>query len=539
MPSSSYAGFDAAYRSAIEQGHSRSDSIRYASRIYLEYVCNSLHTQISAGRRDRLITEALKTYDSYRYKGRSHALSYTAAKAEIKAAIEVRVREYDCEHRYERPGGRYERRTGGGGGGLDDMDDVYDALPRSSRGAGGQRKCSSHSSAGMFDDSDNDVPRRGGQYGEYRHPSGGVPTYSDGTPLPPGFVGVAPTGTFPDGLSDEDDSSPRRSGRGHRSYSTREFRPSGGGSAGSYGTEKPDYFSSGHSKPSRPSYGSSSRPSYGASSRGYNTRECRPSGSSSFGSSSYANYDGDDGVPLHSGAGKYRHPSGRPTYSDGTPLPPGFVGVAPSGTSSDDMDDEFPHSSGSSRHGYNTREYRPSGASFGFGQGSGSESFTSTTSSSSSPPPRRPSYRHQQSSSDRASASGGGGFRPSAHAQRRPSTDSHYDLSDSDSGSPPRGGQSRYQRSHSHSSSYHNPDNGIKPPTCFYKVLGLQRGASAAEIKTAYRKMSMKYHPDRAVGADKSRATQKMAEINQANDVLGDEAMRWYYDMTGCVKPSG
>lgn len=82
-------------------------------------------------------------------------------------------------------------------------------------------------------------------------------------------------------------------------------------------------------------------------------------------------------------------------------------------------------------------------------------------------------------------------------------------------------------------------DNGIRPPTCFYTVLDIPRLASDAEIKKAYRKMSMRYHPDRAVGLglDRATATAKMAEVNQANDVLTDEVKRRHYDLTGCVKP--
>jgi DnaJ-class molecular chaperone len=69
---------------------------------------------------------------------------------------------------------------------------------------------------------------------------------------------------------------------------------------------------------------------------------------------------------------------------------------------------------------------------------------------------------------------------------------------------------------------------------CFYTVLGITRSATADEINKAYRKMSLKHHPDRApVGAGKTAATNKMAEINQANDVLSDPEAKAYYDRTG------
>jgi curved DNA-binding protein CbpA len=56
------------------------------------------------------------------------------------------------------------------------------------------------------------------------------------------------------------------------------------------------------------------------------------------------------------------------------------------------------------------------------------------------------------------------------------------------------------------------------------------------EIRTAYRKLSLKHHPDRVGEAEKGKATVKMAEINQAYDVLGNEEGRRYYDVPGRVK---
>ena len=54
----------------------------------------------------------------------------------------------------------------------------------------------------------------------------------------------------------------------------------------------------------------------------------------------------------------------------------------------------------------------------------------------------------------------------------------------------------------------------------YYEVLGLKKGASDSEIKKAFRKMAMKYHPDKNPG-DKS-AEEKFKEINEAYAVLSD-----------------
>jgi curved DNA-binding protein CbpA len=71
--------------------------------------------------------------------------------------------------------------------------------------------------------------------------------------------------------------------------------------------------------------------------------------------------------------------------------------------------------------------------------------------------------------------------------------------------------------------------------TCYYIILGISPLASADDIRKAYRKLSMKHHPDRVMSANKAKATDKMAEINQANDVLSDAKKRMYYDQTGCI----
>jgi DnaJ-class molecular chaperone len=61
-----------------------------------------------------------------------------------------------------------------------------------------------------------------------------------------------------------------------------------------------------------------------------------------------------------------------------------------------------------------------------------------------------------------------------------------------------------------------------------YEVLGVQRGASAAAIKSAYRKLAKKHHPDSNKNDPKSAA--RFSEINTANEILGDEDKRKQFD---------
>lgn len=64
----------------------------------------------------------------------------------------------------------------------------------------------------------------------------------------------------------------------------------------------------------------------------------------------------------------------------------------------------------------------------------------------------------------------------------------------------------------------------------YYKALGIQSGANEDEIKKAYRKMALKYHPDKNKDP---HAEDKFKEIAEAYDVLSDPKKRAVYDQYG------
>ncbi len=65
----------------------------------------------------------------------------------------------------------------------------------------------------------------------------------------------------------------------------------------------------------------------------------------------------------------------------------------------------------------------------------------------------------------------------------------------------------------------------------YYKVLGVSKNATKDEIKKAYRKLAVKFHPDKNKG--NKEAEEKFKEINEANEVLSDEEKRKKYDQFG------
>ncbi len=73
----------------------------------------------------------------------------------------------------------------------------------------------------------------------------------------------------------------------------------------------------------------------------------------------------------------------------------------------------------------------------------------------------------------------------------------------------------------------------------YYEVLGVPRSASADEIKSAYRKLARKHHPDLQPAAERLAATERFKEINEANEVLQDPEKRKKYDALGADWKNG
>jgi DnaJ family protein B protein 4 len=72
--------------------------------------------------------------------------------------------------------------------------------------------------------------------------------------------------------------------------------------------------------------------------------------------------------------------------------------------------------------------------------------------------------------------------------------------------------------------------------TSYYDILGVSPDANEADIKKAYRTLSLKYHPDRNPSED---AKEKIQKINEAYETLGDSALRKQYDTKDKVTPPG
>ena len=65
----------------------------------------------------------------------------------------------------------------------------------------------------------------------------------------------------------------------------------------------------------------------------------------------------------------------------------------------------------------------------------------------------------------------------------------------------------------------------------YYEVLGIQRDASESDVKKSYRRLAMKYHPDR--NPDNAEAEAKFKEAKEAYEILSDPQKRSAYDQFG------
>lgn len=67
----------------------------------------------------------------------------------------------------------------------------------------------------------------------------------------------------------------------------------------------------------------------------------------------------------------------------------------------------------------------------------------------------------------------------------------------------------------------------------YYKVLGLDRNATAEDVRRAYRKLALKWHPDKNLGESSAEAEKRFKEISEAYEVLSDAEKRAIYDRYG------
>jgi len=67
----------------------------------------------------------------------------------------------------------------------------------------------------------------------------------------------------------------------------------------------------------------------------------------------------------------------------------------------------------------------------------------------------------------------------------------------------------------------------------YYNILGVSKNASSDDIKKAYKKLALQYHPDRNTEANKEKSQEKFVVINEAYEVLSDEQKKKIYDQFG------
>ena len=76
----------------------------------------------------------------------------------------------------------------------------------------------------------------------------------------------------------------------------------------------------------------------------------------------------------------------------------------------------------------------------------------------------------------------------------------------------------------------------------YYKLLGVSKDATKEEISKAYKKLALKYHPDRQAGKtekEKKDAEETFKKLSEAYEVLSDDSKRQQYDQFGSVDMSG
>ncbi|KAL5108230.1 GPI ethanolamine phosphate transferase 2 [Taenia crassiceps] len=75
--------------------------------------------------------------------------------------------------------------------------------------------------------------------------------------------------------------------------------------------------------------------------------------------------------------------------------------------------------------------------------------------------------------------------------------------------------------------------NGSSSTACLYEILGIDRGASETDIKKAYRRLALKWHPDKNCETNKEEAERRFKEISAAYEILSDAEKRRIYDKYG------
>ena len=70
----------------------------------------------------------------------------------------------------------------------------------------------------------------------------------------------------------------------------------------------------------------------------------------------------------------------------------------------------------------------------------------------------------------------------------------------------------------------------------YYDILGISKSATETEIKKAYKKKALEYHPDR--NKDDKNAEKKFKEVNEAYQTLGDKTKKTNYDQFGSAEGS-